>query len=148
MTASATRPTTLGATAPDLRPPARWRRDERGVADSIVIFPALMVLFLLGVQFALAMHARHILSASAQDAATAAAQSGAPPGTATRTATADVNQGAPHLVNSVVVNATTGPATVTVTITAKVESLLVFLAPTVRAHASAPLERFVPESQR
>ncbi len=127
---------------------ARARGDERGIADLVVVFPALLILFLVGVQVALTMHARHVLMASAQDAATAAARVGADASTATDTAQAEVARFAPHLVQDVTVTTSATPASVTVTLSADVESILGFLKPHVVIHASAPWERFIPEPQR
>ena len=126
----------------------RTRRDERGIADLVVIFPALMVLFLIGVQFALATYAHHVLTAAAQDAALAASEAGAPPDAASRTVTSEVAAGASHLVHNVSVTEVTDSAQVTVTITAHVESLLGFLAPSVSARASAPVQQFLSQAQR
>jgi len=114
-------------------PVRRLCRDERGIADLVVIFPALMVLFLIGVQFALATQAHHVLIAAAQDAAVAASQSGAPANAGNQTAASEVAAGAER---------------VTVTITAHVESLLGFLTPSVSARASAPLQQFVSQADR
>ena len=118
------------------------------MADLVVIFPALMILFLIGVQFALATHAHHVLTAAAQDAAIAATQVGAAPDAATRTATSEIADGASHLVHNVSVSQVGDSEQVTVTITARVESLLGFLAPSVSARASAPIQQFVPQAQR
>ena len=107
-----------------------------------------MVLFLIGVQFALATYAHHVLTAAAQDAALAASEAGAPPDAASRTVTSEVAAGASHLVHNVSVSEVTDPVQVTVTITGQVESLLGFLAPSVSARASAPLQHFVSQAQR
>jgi Flp pilus assembly protein TadG len=118
------------------------------VADLVVIFPALMVLFLIGVQFALATHAHHVLTAAAQDGALAASEAGAPRDAGANLATSEVAAGASHLVHNVSVSEVADSEQVTVTITAHVESLLGFLAPSVSARASAPLQHFVSQARR
>ena len=112
-----------------------------------MIFPVFMMLFLIGVQFALAYHARHVLIAAAQDGATDAARYGAAPGAATQTAT-DELAGSRTLVTGVVITQAEDETKVTVTVSAHVESVLSFLEPAVTVHASAPRERFVPEAGR
>jgi len=106
-----------------------------------------MLLFLIGVQFALAYHARHVLTAAAQDAASDAARFGAAPGAATQTANDDL-AGSRSLLSGAVITPTDNGTQVTVTISARVESVLSFLQPTETVSASAPVERFVPEAQR
>lgn len=106
-----------------------------------------MMLFLIGVQFALAFYARHVLTAAAQDAAADAARFGAPPGTAVATAAVDL-AGTRRLITAVNVTPTAAPNQVTVTVSGRVESVLSFLEPTETVTASAPIERFVPEVSR
>ena len=106
-----------------------------------------MMLFLIGVQFALAFYARHVLTAAAQDGASDAAWFGAAPGTATQTANEDL-AGSQGLLSGVVITPTDNGAQVTVRISARVESVLSFMEPTETVQASAPIERFVPEDQR
>jgi hypothetical protein len=106
-----------------------------------------MMLFLVGVQFALAYYARHVLTAAAQDGATDAAWYGAPPDAATQAADADLS-GSRSLVTDVVITPTNSGTSVTVRISARVESVLTFLEPTETVQASAPTERFVPEKER
>ena len=117
------------------------------MAALVVVYPVFMMLFLIGVQFALAFYARHVLTAAAQDGASDAARYEAPPGTASASAEADL-AGARHLITDVSVNPTWGPNQVTVTIAARVESVLSFLEPTETVTASAPIERFIPEVSR
>ena len=113
----------------------------------MVVFPVFALLFLIGVQFALTYYARHVLIAAAQDAAVDAARYGAPPGTANQTAAADLAT-SHSLLGAVTVTPVDDGATVTVTVSARVESVLSFLEPTVSVRASAPIERFVPEAGR
>jgi hypothetical protein len=106
-----------------------------------------MMLFLVGVQFALAYYARHVLTAAAQDGATDAAWFGAPPDAATQAAEGDL-AGSRSLITDIVITPTTDGTSVTVRISARVESVLSFLEPTETVQASAPTERFVPEAGR
>ena len=117
------------------------------MAALVVVFPVFLLLFLVGVQFALAYYARHVLTAAAQDAAADAAWYGAAPDAATQTADADL-AGTTHLVTGVVVTQDRSATRVTVTVSAHVESVLSFLEPTETVSASAPVERFVPEPGR
>jgi len=105
------------------------------------------MLFLVGVQFALAYHARHVLTAAAQDGASDAARFAAAPGVATQTANDDLS-GSRSLLSNVVITPSNDGTMVTVTISARVESVLSFLEPTVTVQASAPTERFVSEAGR
>jgi hypothetical protein len=117
------------------------------VAALVVVFPVFALLFLIGVQFALTYYARHVLIAAAQDAATDAARYGAPPATAAQTAADDL-AGTHRLLSGLTVAPVDDGATVTVTVSARVESVLRFLEPTVTVRASAPTERFIPEAGR
>jgi len=117
------------------------------VAALVVIFPVFMLMFLIGVQFALAYYARHVLIAAAQDGASDAASFGAPPGAATQTVN-DELAGSRSLITGVVITPADDGAKVTVVISAHVESVLSFLEPTVTVQASAPVERFVPQAGR
>ena len=113
----------------------------------MVVFPVFALLFLIGVQFALTYYARHVLIAAAQDAAADAARYGAPPATATQTAAADL-AGSHTLLGSPTVTPVDDGKTVTVTVSARVESVLSWLEPTITVRASAPVERFIPEAAR
>ena len=113
----------------------------------MVVFPVFALLFLVGVQFALTYYARHVLIATAQDAAIDAARYRAPPGTANDAARADL-AGSHTLLGTPTVTPVDDGRTVTVTITAKVESVLSLLHPTLTVRASAPIEQFIPEADR
>jgi hypothetical protein len=113
----------------------------------VVVFPVFALLFFIGVQFALTYYARHVLIAAAQDAAVDGARYGAAPGTASQSAAADL-AGSHALVGTPTVTPVDDGATVTVIVSAHVESVLGFLAPTVTVRASAPVERFIPEAAR
>lgn len=108
--------------------------------------PVVLVATLLVVQFALAYYARQVLAGAADDGAAAAARAGAGPDTGAELTRQLIDESAGSLLDSHAAVASSDGDVVTVDATGEVVSLLPFIGTiTVRASASASLERFQPQ---
>ena len=129
------------------------RRDvldgEAGAATTalVLILPVVLLAVMVVVQFALAYHARQVVTAAAQDAAFAATASGASPDTATNTAQHVVDSAGSGLVRDVVIQVDGNTDAVRVEVTATVASVVPGLDLTVSGTSAAPTERFRPEHE-
>lgn len=123
--------------------------DERGeVTTTTLIFPALLFVILVSVQFALAYHAKSVLTAAAQDGARAAQAEGSTRQEGERAASEFVRANAARLVEDVDVTVAGDADAVTVVVRGEVSSVVPGLHLTVAGRASGPVERFRPEGQR
>ena len=125
--------------------------DERpaaGAATTVVvlILPVVLLLVMLVVQFALAFHARQVVTAAAQDAAFAATAADAQPDTATVTASRVITAGGSGLVHDVNVTVDDNGDRVHVDVTATVTSVVPGFDLTVTGTAESPTERFRPQT--
>jgi Flp pilus assembly protein TadG len=122
---------------------------ERGAATTalVLILPVVLLTVMIVVQFALAYHARQVLTAAAQDAAFAATASGASPDAATNTAQHVVDSAGSGLVHDVVIQVSGDTDGVRVEVTATVASVVPGLDLTVSGASAAPTERFRPEHE-
>ena len=125
------------------------RDGERGAATTalILILPVVLLTVMVVVQFALAYHARQVLTAAAQDAAFAATASGASPDTATNTAQHVVDSAGSGLVHDVMIQVSGDTDEIRVELTATVSSVVPGLELTVSGSSAAPTERFRPEHE-
>ena len=127
---------------------ARRRRDERGVSSTelAVLMPVLILLVLMPVQVGLWWHAKQAAEVAAEEAVNAAQIAHA--------TAADGQQGAAAILDhagnlrDVTVNVTRTADTVIVDIRGQLGFSLFPGGWTVTAHAEAPIERFVPETER
>ena len=125
------------------------RGDERGeVTSTTLVFPALLLVILVAVQFALAYHAKTIVTAAAQDATRAAQAENAAPGEGKAVGEAFVAANASRLLEDVVVMVDAERDRVHVEVSGRVASVVPGLHLRVRGAASGPTERFVPPGER
>jgi uncharacterized membrane protein len=115
------------------------------VVATVIVVPALLLSFWLVLQYALVLHARHVVQVAAQDAAIAAASAADDPASV---ATGIVDRSAGGITSNVGVSAAGGAEQVTVTVSADVLQVFPIGSYSVEASASAPVERFIPEPDR
>jgi len=124
----------------------RRLRDQRGALsiEFLLVISALMIVFLLMLQYAVQAHARQVAQAAAEDAlAAATAYDGtAATGENAGKHTADDLGG----LSNTTVSVTRNGATASVTITGDVDQLIPFLPVTVTVHLEGPVEHFVEAS--
>lgn len=126
----------------------RWS-DERGeVTTTTLVFPALLFVILVAVQFALAYHAKTVVTAAAQDATRAVQAEGGTSGDGTAVAEAFVEDNASRLLDEVAVSVDADRASVRVEVSGRVASVVPGLRLRVRGAASGPTERFVSPEER
>jgi Flp pilus assembly protein TadG len=128
------------------RPIPRHRRDrERGAvsAEVVIAVPALLVMVLAVVQFAVVAHARHIAQAVAAHALATARVDGGTAAAGRSAAEQLAAQLGPTLVDPVV-DVVRGPERVTVTVTGTAQTVLPPLALTVTVTDDGPVERPLP----
>lgn len=122
---------------------ARRTRDERGALsiEFLLVISALMLVFLLMLQYAAKAHAHRVAEAAAEEALTAAS---AYDGTATAG-----EQAGNHTLNDLgslsnaTVSVTRSGTTASVTVTGDVEQLVPFLPVHLTVHLEGPIEQFV-----
>ena len=112
---------------------------------TVIVLPALLLSFWLILQYALVLHARHVVQVAAQDAAIAAASASDDAGSV---ATGIVERSAGGITANVGVSAGGDTDRVTVTVSADVLQVFPIGSYSVEASASAPIERFIPEPER
>lgn len=122
-------------------------RAERGeISTTLILFPAILFTFYLAVHATLVFHARSVVSAAAQDGLYwAQIEDGTEAdGVAAATQTLNLAEGLKNKSITVV----QGDDTVTVTVSAEVETVLVELFAVVEAEVTGPRERFYLEDER
>jgi hypothetical protein len=131
----------------DGQPPGRLIGDRGALAVELVAaFAIWIVVMLYLVQFTLWWHAKATLDTAAQQAVTAASLTNAAPNAGYDAANSILSQTG-HL-SSVSITVNRGSDTVSVDLTGTSPALVPFGSRQVRAHAEAPLERFVPRTER
>jgi Flp pilus assembly protein TadG len=115
------------------------------VVATVIVMPALLLSFWLILQYALVLHARHVVQVAAQDAAIAAASASDDPESV---ASGIVDRAAGGITGNVGVAAGSDADRVTVTVSADVLQVFPIGSYSVEASASAPIERFIPEPER
>lgn len=122
------------------------RRDERGAtAQAVVVFPALLFVIMLIIQFALWAHAVSVAEAAAQDGAAVARRVDGTKTGAEAAANQSLASLGPQMLTTQNVVATRSATEASVTVTGKVISLVPGISLKVHETASGPVERFVPE---
>jgi Flp pilus assembly protein TadG len=132
----------------------RIRRRRRECADepdrgsssveAVITIPALVIVTMLVVQFALVWHSRHTAQSAAQLAARSAATYQASSTDGQADGDAYLAQTAPNLLSARSVQVIRDATIVTVTVTASVPSVVPFASFSVDERASAPIEAFSP----
>ena len=111
----------------------------------MLILPAVLLTVMLVVQFALAFHARQVLTQAAQDAAFAGSAHDATSDTASTVADRVIGAAGRGLVRDVNVSVTEDPTSVHVSIDATVVSVVPGFALHVDGDAESPTETFRPQ---
>ena len=123
--------------------------DERGeVTTTTLIFPALLFVILLAVQFALAYHAKTVVTAAAQDGARAAQAEGSTGDAGRAVAERFVADNASRLLQQVTVSVDTDDDTVHVQVAGRVTNVVPGLHLNVTGVAHGVTERFRGEDER
>jgi Flp pilus assembly protein TadG len=118
--------------------------DGSGLVELVIVFPALLLLVMMTIEFGIWMHARHLAQAAADDGLVQAQQLN---GTATQgqsEAQAQLSFLAGTMLTDSTVTATRDATTASVTIDATSISVVPFFTLTVHERVSGPIERFVP----
>jgi Flp pilus assembly protein TadG len=125
---------------------ARVREDRGEIPTTLIIFPALIITFYLAVHTTLVFNGRSVVAAAAQDGLRAAQIEGgtAADGHAAANQTLALSPG----LREQQVDVDQGEDTVTVRVSAEVETLIVELFTTVSAEVTGPRERFYSEAER
>jgi Flp pilus assembly protein TadG len=116
------------------------------VVEHVLVVPVVLLLTLIGVQAALALHAANVAASAAAQGAAAGAARGASPEQATEVASTAVVElggriGAPP-------RATVAAGEIVVEVEVKVPSVVPLFPTAVRRQAHEPIERFVSEPER
>lgn len=117
------------------------------MTSTVLVFPVLLLVILMAVQFALAFHAKTVVTAAAQDAArTAQAQAGTS-AQARTVGEAIVSNNASSLLHDVNVVVRTDGDTVRVEVRGTVTAVIPGMHLHVGGTADGPLERFRPQGR-
>ena len=132
------------ATTADRR---RRAHSDHGAATTVVvlILPAVLLTVMVIVQFALAYHARQVVTQAAQEAAFAGTATDAQPDTPDRVANDVIADAGTGLVHDVDVQVHTTPEAVRVTVDATVADVVPGLSLHVSGSAQSPTESFRPQ---
>jgi len=124
----------------------RLRGDRGETIQAIVVMPVLLVMVLLVVQAGLALHARQVMSASAQDGAASGAALDSTPGAGQAITDQLVTSTVGGLVDNYSSNVSVSATQVTITATAQAKKVFP-LFPTINlsASGSATIEQFDPQ---
>lgn len=107
--------------------------------------PALLLLVLAVIQFALYAHAQHIALAAAQDGAAAARAYRASDQAGRERAADSLDRLGPTILRNTAVDVARTPDEVTVTVTGHATSILGIFALDVREQARGPIEKFIAQ---
>lgn len=128
----------------------RWlahrRRNERGSGgvEFLVVVVVLFFLFASLVQYGIRMHANRLAETAAREGAVTAARFDGTPDAGRATARQYMTTSGAVAITGSTVNASRSTTEARVSVTVQVVSLAPWLAGTITATATAPVERFVP----
>ncbi len=119
--------------------------DDHGysVVEAAITLPALVLMCMLVVQFALLWHGRHVVEAAARDGVEAARAYQASASDGRAAASSYISAVAPKLITSPSIAVSRSATVVTVTIRASVLRVIPMGSYAVTESASGPVERFV-----
>lgn len=117
------------------------------MTSTVLVFPVLLLVILLAVQFALAFHAKTVVTAAAQDAARAAQARTGTPERARVVGQTFVSDNASTLLHQVNVAVRSDGDTVRVEVRGTVTAVVPGLHLRVAGTADGPLERFRPQGR-
>lgn len=121
--------------------------DGSSIVELVIVFPALLMLVMMSIEFGIWMHARHVAQAAADDGLARAQQLGGTQAGGQAEATASLSRLAGSMLSgtpSVVATRDDATGTASVTIDATTVSVVPFFTLTVHERVSGPLEKFVP----
>jgi Flp pilus assembly protein TadG len=122
----------------------RTRRDDGySIVEAAITLPALVLLCMIVVQYALLWHGRHVVEAAARDGVEAARGYQATAGAGHAAASQYLAAVAPRLITGPAISVSRGATTVTVTIRATVLRVIPMGRYSVAESATGPVERFV-----
>lgn len=129
---------------------SRRRDDEAGLASAewALVLPALLVLIMLSVQVAVWAHAARLATAAAEEGLVAARGADGSAAAGEDRARAVLAQLGPNLVTKVRVESVRSDQVASVDVHGYATGPLSFLRMPVDGHATAVIERFVPEGRR
>lgn len=122
----------------------RVRTDQRGAGtvELVIAMPLLLLLLLLGAQFALYMHSAHIAQAAAVQALSAARVSGGSAAAGRIKGQQVLSQLGSGPLRETLLDVQRGPTRASVTVTGTVIALIPLTTFSVRAEAVGPVEKF------
>jgi Flp pilus assembly protein TadG len=137
------------------RPPRRRRRsrarhgvrdndDGSSIVELVIVFPALLLVVMMTIEFGIWMHARHVAQAAADDGLARAQQLNGTADLGRAEAQTSLARLAGTMLTHPSVTATRSRTTASVTIDATSISVVPFFTLTVHERVSGPVERFVP----
>jgi Flp pilus assembly protein TadG len=138
-----------------LRPSLRLRRrtpvcgvrnnDEgSSIVELVIVFPALLLVVMMAIEFGLWMHARHLAQAAADDGLGRAQQLNGTADLGRAEAQTSLTRLAGTILTGSTVSATRTSTVASVTIDATSISVVPFFTLTIHERVSGPVERFVP----
>jgi Flp pilus assembly protein TadG len=137
-------PSRRGRTATRTRAARRRLRDERGTGgvEFLMMITALMLLFLILVQFGINLYASRVAEAAAREGANEAAHwNGTAESGSAKAKSYVTDDGAPAVQGSTVSSSRTGTEA-RVTVTVQVATVLPFMSHPITSTATAPVERW------
>lgn len=128
------------------RPHPPRPRGDRGysVLEAAITLPAIVLLTMLVVQWAIIWHARHVAQAAAQEALRAASDYGSTAAAGRQDGLSMLQLTAPHALQHPRVTVTRGASAVTVHVHATVYSVIPFATAHIDATAAGPVESWTP----
>ncbi len=120
---------------------------DRGysIVEAAITLPALVLMCMIVVQYALLWHGRHVLEAAARDGVEAARGYQATAGAGKAAASSYIAAVAPKLITGPAISVSRSATTVTVTIRAKVLQVIPMGSYAVSETVTGPVERFVAD---
>ena len=117
--------------------------DGSGIVELVIVFPALLLLVMMTIEFGIWMHARHLAQAAADDGLARAQQLGGTAAQGQTEAQAQLAFLAGTMLTGSRVTATRDTTTASITVDATSVSVVPFFTLTVHERVSGPVERFV-----
>jgi Flp pilus assembly protein TadG len=117
--------------------------DGSGIVELVIVFPALLLLVMMTIEFGIWMHARHLAQAAADDGLARAQQLGGTAAQGQTEAQAQLAFLAGTMLTGSRVTAARDTTTASITVDATSVSVVPFFTLTVHERVSGPVERFV-----
>ena len=117
--------------------------DGSSIVEFVIVFPALLLLVMMTIEFGIWMHARHLAQAAADDGLAQAQQLGGTAAQGQSEAQSQLAFLAGTMLTGSRVTATRDATTASITVDATSVSVVPFFTLTVHERVSGPIERFV-----